>query len=299
MFEPLSPSAPFGPCGPAGPRSPAGPAGPSAPAGPAGPAGPSAPAAPAGPAGPSAPAGPAGRLRPWMPADRQADLTLGPTSPWMPCRPVRPICTLWADFALDALQTGQADLTLWADFALDALQTGQADLTLRADFALRAVEADQALDALQTHEATLALQALSAGGADQARDAADRPAFRPALPDDAEAHVGLVEPADLDVVEGDSVTLGLDPETRSRDRAGLALSVRCPCCGAYDHHHQAEHTHQRDPSLERHNPFPVSTAWPIRAGDATVGPPGGRTNDPNESTGATIVSRVRLRRPRW
>jgi hypothetical protein len=146
-----------------------------------------------------------------------------------------------------------------ADPALRALFTRQADLTHRAG------EAHQALDALQAHEATLALQALGSNRPDRAREAASGLARRPGLADDAEANVASVEPADLDVVVRDSVTLGLDPETRSRKRAGLAALVVRRLCDAYNHDHQAEGAQQREPSLERHIPFPVATARPIRA----------------------------------
>jgi hypothetical protein len=104
----------------------------------------------------------------------------------------------------------------------------------------------EALDALQPHHS---LDALSTSGADSARDAANGLALRPGLADDAEANVASVELADLDVVVGDSVTLGLDPETRSRERAGLAALVVRRLCDAYDHDHQAERAQQREPSL--------------------------------------------------
>jgi hypothetical protein len=188
-----------------------------------------------------------------------------------------------ANFTKRAKRANRANFTLRphraerADPALRALFTRQADLTHRAG------EAHQALDALQAHEATLALQALGSNRPDRAREAASGLARRPGLADDAEANVASVEPADLDVVVRDSVTLGLDPETRSRERAGLALVVVRRPCDAYDHDHQAERAQQRKPSLERHKPFPVAAARQIRAVAMTVGSPRGRDHDADVS----------------
>ena len=190
-----------------------------------------------------------------------------------------------ADHALQALETHLALVTLRAcgtRRASFALRTGSASLTLgalRAGRALRASSTGVALSAGSTVLATGAgsagltlgtgstiltlgagstvltfgaLRPLRANGADQAGDAARGLAL---LADDAEASVASVQPADLDVVIGDLVTLGLDPEARSRDRAGLVLDVRSPCCGADDHEHQAERAEQREQSLERHSAF--------------------------------------------
>jgi hypothetical protein len=125
----------------------------------------------------------------------------------------------------------------------------QADRTVGSEGSSQAGHADRAPETLETLEALSTDGTVRAGGSLSSGGAGDSDlALRAGLADDAEANVGSVEPADLDVVVGDSVTLGLDPETRSRKRAGLALVVRRPC-DAYDHDHQTERAQQREPSL--------------------------------------------------